>query len=945
MARWLALAFGVTVAAVLAVTVGGYVLQERDVVASTPSAYTGGEVPLPLEAGQQACMDQVLFDRDSEVAQFSATAPAGRPGGPFEVSVQDDQGRTLARSPVAAGWSGTQRFRVPLGLGDRELMGRFCVRNTGEERLTLVGQNNDRSRSRPEVRIDDTGTPVELPLTLLRSERSSLLARVPDVLAHASTLKPLGPWFVWLLMAAAFVGVPAALAVALRSAVAADRLDEAPSGRHPASPRAEWPSPRTRALVERVPGWGIVAAGVVLLFAYLLFWGVNTHSFQNDEDQYLYLARYTNDHLPGVLWSFDVYQRGLQRLEIFLLAIPSALLPSPASIVAGRALNTAAFVSTALPAYLLGRGMGLSPRWAALPSVLSIAVPWAVVTTALLTENVAYPAAIWALWAIWRTAVDPSPGRDALALVLLGVCGLARTGLLLLVPLLPAVVLIADLRRADGGVVDRLRATLRAHWLLWTAVVLGALVLLGGAVGLDPTGGIVTRLAGVYGTPFAFTLGPLLAKIGWYFSKSVVGTGILPAAVALPWLFGQLLRPASDRTFAFALTALGGGAILLYGVNSAGFDERYIVYLSPLLFLGATLAMTRREIGAAGLAVASLALAALLLRVPWNGAAGPYGYFVAPADIFYANPIVHRLDTVLPGDVGVPLTLVPLAVAAGGLALALAVRRRGLAGLAGLPAALLVAGTVALVLVQTQYTLSKFVNGAGNRSGPGLAERAFADRNTPAGASLGVFPEGATTEVNVYKSIWQELQFYNQRITTVFTVEGAPVPWAPPSDRVVPVTWDRRTGRLRGAAGLTDYLVVPGLVGELRVRGDVVVASSYMPLSLIRVAKPDTLAWSTDGLGPDATITGDGASVRFFGTGLRPGPHCATIDVGTSGTDGARYEIRRGGRRVAGGEALPAEVTRATLELPGLGGRDHVDVRVTGEGSPRLLAVYVDQFC
>ena len=53
-----------------------------------------------------------------------------------------------------------------------------------------------------------------------------------------------------------------------------------------------------------------------------------------------------------------------------------------------------------------GWGCGRSGRRC--PRSLSVVVPWAVVTTAFLTENVAYPACLWAVWAIWRAAAEPS---------------------------------------------------------------------------------------------------------------------------------------------------------------------------------------------------------------------------------------------------------------------------------------------------------------------------------------------------------------------------------------------------------------------------------------------------------------------------------------------------------------------------------------------------------
>ena len=252
----------------------------------------------------------------------------------------------------------------------------------------------------------------------------------------------------------------------MRSALAADAAE----GRLASAPIAEWPSENVRRRVAAIPGWVILAAVCAAAVVWFLYWGINTHVFQNDEDQYVYLSRWLSEDFPQSLWNFDLYGRGLQRLEVWLLAVPAALFDAPWSLIGGRLLNTIAFVSTAIPVYLLGRGLGLRPRWAALPAAVSVVVPWAVVTTAFLTENVAYPACMWAVWAIWRTAAAPSPWRDATALVLLLVAGLARTGLLLLAPVLPAALLVTGLRLGTGGILARLRTVLRSHALVWGAV-------------------------------------------------------------------------------------------------------------------------------------------------------------------------------------------------------------------------------------------------------------------------------------------------------------------------------------------------------------------------------------------------------------------------------------------------------------------------------------------
>ena len=310
------------------------------------------------------------------------------------------------------------------------------------------------------------------------------------------------------------------------------------------------------------------------------------------------------------------------------------------------------------------------------------------------------------------------------------------------------------------------------------------------------------------------------------------------------------------------------------------------------MLLPATLAVARREISPAGLAIASVLLAALLLTVPWSPDHGPFGFFVSPVEMFYSRVVGLRLSRYLPGDGADVVTLATVALAAGGVALAW-ILHRAPARLSGLPGLVLVAAVPAFVLVQTQYTMTKYVNGAGSKPGADLLERAFVDRAVPAGATVGEFAGGMGQRPE-YAELWQEVQFYNQRIDTVFAVDEN-VNQVPTGDRLAVVSFDRRTGRLISGGPLPDYLVIPTLIGGPRPRGDAIASAAHVPIGVIRAAKPAVLAWDASGLEIDGTLRTGAATVRFFGTGLRPGHHCATFDLSAPPDRPARWSIRRGG--------------------------------------------------
>ena len=283
----------------------------------------------------------------------------------------------------------------------------------------------------------------------------------------------------------------------------------------------------------------------------------------------------------------------------------------------------------------------------------------------------------------------------------------------------------------------------------------------------------------------------------------------------------------------------------MYSLNTAGFDERYIVYLAPLLLLPAALAVARREVSPAGLAIASVLLAALLLTVPWSPDHGPFGFFVSPVEMFYARVVGLRLSRYLPGDGDDVVTLATLALAVGGVVLA-GILHRAPARLSGLPGLALVAAVPAVMLVQTHYTMTKYVNGAGSKAGADLLERAFVDRVVPAGATVGEFAGGIGQRPE-YIPMWQEVQFYNQRIDTVLAVD-ANVNQVPIGDGLAVVSYDRRTGR---AALAVDRCPITWssrtLIGGPRPRGDAIVFAEHIPIGVIRAAKPAVLAWDASG--------------------------------------------------------------------------------------------------
>jgi hypothetical protein len=311
--------------------------------------------------------------------------------------------------------------------------------------------------------------------------------------------------------------------------------------------------------------------------------------------------------------------------------------------------------------------------------------------------------------------------------------------------------------------------------------------------------------------------------------------------------------------------------------------------------------------------------------------------------MFYSRAIGLKLGNALGGHGIAPLTLAGLGLAAAGLALAAVLRWRP-RWLVGAPAIVLV-GIVALsVPAQTRYALTRYVDTAGSRSGPSLRDRAFVDTKVPAGASVGEFFEGAGQTPGFYP-IWKEVAFYNQRLGSVYTL-------GPPGNEVLPymrlvsdVSFDARTGRITSSEPLPDYLVVPTPVGTARVRGDILAAPPYIAAALIKVAKPATMAWSASGIDASgAFVEGDSATVRFYGTGLRPGQQCAAFGLLAPPDRAANWSVDVDGAAPVVGSIGAAGSQHFTVPLSRLAERGFIDVRVSGAGI-RVAGIGVGPQC
>lgn len=253
-----------------------------------------------------------------------------------------------------------------------------------------------------------------------------------------------------------------------------------------------------------------------------------------------------------------------------LVTAPAWLLHDPVlAYRAVQALNAVAMSLAAVPVYLLGRKLRLSPAISLAAAALAVALASLDYVGNVLAEPYAYPLALGAVLAGVSALERPSRRAHALFLALALLATLARLQFVALPPAFAVAAVAVGLRER------RLRAALREQLP---------------TIALCLAGAVVLAVAGVGYYSGALKLGSPAARI------ESAGSNLLVLAVACGWVIvpGALLglgyafaRPGDRRELAFAalttttLVALLGEA----AVYGKPVHERYLFYVVPLLAL------------------------------------------------------------------------------------------------------------------------------------------------------------------------------------------------------------------------------------------------------------------------------------------------------------------------------------------------------------------------
>ena len=597
-----------------------------------------------------------------------------------------------------------------------------------------------------------------------------------------------------------------------------------------------------------------------------------------------------------------------------LLAPFYALLDTTTAFTAAHVLNGLLFASTAIPVVLVLRHLGASPWQSALGGLLATCVPWAAITSVLMTESAAYPAFAWALFAMTVAVSVPSVRHDVLAVLAIVVATGVRTqfALLLAVLVIAVVAHAVTYERGTASLRQTVRDRLRPHLPVAIALALvGLLILVVGPNIFGPYAGTTSTARLPQG---------MLIEATRYAARLATGLTIVPAVLGVAFFLSGLARPATSRQYAFALVGALSALLVLYEAAAfsqfytAGWPhERYAAYaVIPLTIAAVALLADRTRPAPLGALFASGAAVAVVVTaasyVP--GLPLPGWMVLAPSQGF--NDVWAQrfatLNSLVPGGPHPPADLLALTVVVITLILAAALTLRWRRGVTVI--------TLLVVLAFNVYATQWAVDRGLGAVNADAAANSPPDRGWVDGVADGrrVAVIAGRLGLEDDRDEWVSLQFWNRSVQRLYAPPGgtgAHFGIAAPPLRV-----DDRTGVLRERieAPLAAFaendpkLSIAGAVLTRRRSG----------VALVELARPHRLTRLL--LGVDTagdTVAGRDAELRLY-TPVKGSSVEVTLKAPAARGD-TRWQVRAPGS-VRRGTLRPS--ASVTTRLPLTASRD-----------------------
>jgi hypothetical protein len=593
----------------------------------------------------------------------------------------------------------------------------------------------------------------------------------------------------------------------------------------------------------------------------------------------------------------DVDVQSFAQLYPALIAPVFAHGLAPHDVRSAHLFNAWLMTSACIPAYLIARRVvGRPLAYAA--AALSVAMPWIVYTTMLMTEVAAYPASLWALLAIERTVVRPSWKADGVAVAGLALAFVGRTELLVLVFVPPPAILAYELGRVRGSrPAERFRLGVRRAVAAHPVLAVVYVALLGAGIAAELAGRL-SAVVGVYGiyaqqnTLFpAGTFGSLATHVALF----ALGFGLLPFLVGAAWLLANVVRPAVDaERHAFACVA--GFALLAILFQGTNFDVRYtgfvhdrfLLYLVAPVVIGMCCALE-----SARKPRVSLAFVTTVTVVGFaTGSFPAYTWQLFPA-LTPDSPMSGILRRLVDETGSLHRTRIDLSVAAVLLAAAFA------AAAALLRRTPLVLGTLGFAAAaMTWLTVVTFTHLFGTNGWSGrpvtstaVNDAAWIDRAVGTRASVTEIPYLVSSDVLVNEGAWRDLEFWNASVVRDAAYPGGDAYaytgiWFPKLD----LRFDPQTGR----ANVSPTRLVAVSDKDTRFALAGTGGASSGDIRLVDAAMPWRAEWLSFGFYDDGwTKPGVTARIRVFPAPGQRRPEVRTLSFAVHAADGVHAQSVR----------------------------------------------------
>jgi hypothetical protein len=539
--------------------------------------------------------------------------------------------------------------------------------------------------------------------------------------------------------------------------------------------------------------------------------------------------------------------------------------------------------SACIPAFLLARRVSGRDWVAWVVAAGSVTVPWLIYSSFLLTEVVAYPVFLWAVFAVERTVAAPSIRADLAAVVALVVAFFARTEFLGLAVVLPLAVVVVELTAPSTGpwserATASLRRCLVAHRVL--VVVYGCLLV--SLVAYVAAGGHPLGLS-AYGQEVPTSLVPrgFAAALVGYVAQVAFGLGLLPFIVGFAWLIANTIAPGVRRE-AHAFACVGSLSFAFLTVEVAKYAvgvgnviyERFLFYFSPIMLLAFILALVDRRWPRWSLLVPlALVCAGFAFRLQdsftWAGARVNAD---TPLSIFY-----HPLIEVAGSRAALQVGLICAAVLLTGLFALAAVRVPNRKVLA----AVLVALAVGLSASETAYVYARLFRTSGYSGRPLTAPVPstldWVDGVVGQNADVTVIPFHVSTDYWVNLQYWRDIEFWNKSVD-----RAAEFPNAAPYDFTgiwfpkLGLAFDQNSGRANVSP--TRYVVQSIGDSRFQIAGNVQSLNQYA--QLIDADHPWRAAFLTLGTYDDGWLKPNTqATIRVFPVPGQRGPRILSLTL------------------------------------------------------------------